>query len=132
MSLLQLKRDYHLYGRVVKGKQLGRTIGFPTANVEIDTEMSLENGVYGVYVYRQNKRYFGVMNVGKRPTFNDGEHKTYEVHILDFQDDIYDENLTVEIMFHIRPERKFQQLQDLIQQLHLDVFHARKKFRYFY
>lgn len=128
-ALTKLQEKQQLYGCVIKGKQLGRTIGFPTANVNVEVEVSLNNGVYGVRIYRQNKVYFGVMNVGKRPTFDDGEHMTYEVHILDFHHDIYDEQILVEIMFYIRPEQKFNQLKDLIQQLHADVFHARKQFR---
>lgn len=129
MNSLQLKEDRFLFGQVVKGKQLGRTIGFPTANLEVDVGTFLENGVYGVYVFIQGKRYLGVMNIGKRPTFNDGDHNTYEVYILDFNDNIYQEKLTIEIKFYIRPEQKFNQLQDLVQQLQADVFRARKQFR---
>lgn len=129
MSLVQLKEDRYLYGQVVKGKQIGRTIGFPTANIEVEVGIPLQRGVYGVYVYHHKKRHVGVMNVGKRPTFDDGEHQTYEVHILDFSDDIYSEMLTIEVLFYIRPEQKFNQLTDLIQQLHADVFRARKQFR---
>lgn len=129
MSISQLKEAPYLYGRVVKGKQLGRKIGFPTANLQLNEGAPLENGVYAVYVYYKQQRHFGVMNVGNRPTFDDGEHQTYEVHILDFHENIYDELLTVEIMFYLRPEQKFQQLKDLIQQLHADVFRARRQFR---
>ena len=127
-SLQQLEDERFLIGQVVKGKQLGRTIGFPTANLEVNVGTYLENGVYGLYVFIQGKRYFGVMNIGKRPTFNDGEHSTYEVYILDFNENIYQEMLTIEIKFYIRPEQKFNQLQDLVQQLRADVFHARKQF----
>lgn len=92
-------------GRVEKGKQLGRTLGFPTANLNLIAGFSVENGVYGVYIYHNSKKYIGILNVGKRPTFNDGEHKSYEVHILDFDGWIYDEYLTMEIMFYIRGEK---------------------------
>ena len=113
-------------GKVEKGKQLGRTIGFPTANLNLVAGFRVENGVYGVYVYHNSKKYLGILNVGKRPTFKDGEHKTYEVHILDFHEWIYDEYLTIEISFYIRDERKFDQLQDLISQLQADEFFARE------
>lgn len=131
-SLVQLKAEQIFYGQVVKGKQLGRTIGFPTANVQLETNVFLEKGVYGVFVYHENKRYVGVMNVGNRPTFNDGHHETYEVHILDFNDDIYHQQLSVDIKFYIRPEKKFQQLTDLMQQIQADVFRTRKLFRSIY
>lgn len=113
-------------GRVEKGKQLGRTLGFPTANLNLIAGFSVENGVYGVYIYHNSKKYIGILNVGKRPTFNDGEHKSYEVHILDFDEWIYDEYLTMEIMIYIRGEQKFDQLQDLIGQLQADEDYARK------
>lgn len=113
-------------GRVEKGKQLGRTLGFPTANLNLVAGFSVENGVYGVYIYHNSKKYIGILNVGKRPTFNDGEHKSYEVHILDFEGWIYDEYLTMEIMIYIRGEQKFDQLQDLIGQLQADEDYARK------
>jgi len=113
-------------GRVEKGKQLGRTLGFPTANLNLVAGFSVENGVYGVYIYHNSKKYIGILNVGKRPTFNDGEHKSYEVHILDFDEWIYDEYLTMEIMIYIRGEQKFDQLQDLIGQLQADEDYARK------
>ena len=130
MNSLQLKEEnLFLIGKVVKGKQIGRTIGFPTANLEVEVGASLKNGVYGVYVYDQKKRYFGVMNVGKRPTFDDGEHNTFEVHILDFGEDIYQEKLRIEVKFYIRSEQKFNTLQDLVKQLHADIFRARKQFR---
>lgn len=113
-------------GKVEKGKRLGRKIGFPTANLKLVEGFSIEHGVYGVYVYHNAKKYLGILNVGKRPTFNDGEHKTYEVHILDFNFWIYDEYLTIEICFYIRNEQKFDQLQDLIAQLQADESFARQ------
>lgn len=127
-TLLQLNNPI-LLGRVEKGKQLGRTIGFPTANLKLYDDVELKNGVYGVYVYHYVNKYLGILNVGNRPTFNDGDNKTFEVHILDFHQHIYDENLTVELLFYIRNEIKFPHVQDLIRQIHEDAFYARKKFR---
>jgi riboflavin kinase len=108
-------------GIVVQGKQLGRTIGFPTANIEPYKRINLPKGVYGVYVYHREVRYSGVMNVGERPSFDDGNHLTYEVHVLDFNGDLYEEELTVEIAFFVRNEEKFSTLTHLIKQLTIDV-----------
>lgn len=130
MNTLQVPNNRLVIGRVEKGKQLGRTIGFPTANLKMYENVELANGVYGVYVYHYLNRYLGILNVGNRPTFNDGDHKTFEVHILDFTRNIYDENITVELMFHIRNEKKFNQVEYLIKQLHEDAFFARKKFHH--
>ncbi|RHW36787.1 hypothetical protein D1B33_10375 [Lysinibacillus yapensis] len=127
-AISQLKNPL-VVGRVVKGKQLGRTIGFPTANLHLLAGFSLEIGVYGVSIYHNSSNYIGILNVGKRPTFNDGNHQTVEVHILEFNQLIYDEYLTIEVKFFIRNEMKFSHLQDLIAQLKADAFYARKKFR---
>lgn len=126
--MLSLKNtQYNLItGIVVQGKQLGRTIGFPTANINPSKIMnaSLRKGVYGVYVYYGNEQYIGVMNVGERPSFDDGNHLTYEVHILDFNDNLYGRELIVETAIFIREEQRFPSLSDLIQQLHKDVHYA--------
>lgn len=127
MNVVRLHKEQFLSGVVVKGKQLGRTIGFPTANIDVHGAINYENGAYGVFVYYRGKRYQSVMNIGERPTFNDGVHRTYEVHILDFNEDLYGQELTVEVMFYIRPEQKFGDLKALIQQLHADVFYTRKQ-----
>ena len=115
-------------GRVEQGKQLGRTIGFPTANLAILPEFLPAQGVYGVYVYRGYRQCLGVMNIGSRPTFRDGEHQTIEVHILDFDEYIYGETLVIEVLFPIRAERKFSGLAALTTQLQKDVDFARKAF----
>lgn len=115
-------------GHVGQGKQLGRTIGFPTANVAVLPEFIPAQGVYGVYVYRGYRQYLGVMNIGHRPTFQDGEHQTVEVHLLDFDESIYGEMLVIEVLFPIRPERKFTGLAALTLQLQKDVDFARAAF----
>lgn len=127
MNVVCLQEEEYISGIVVLGKQLGRTIGFPTANIEVSKASNYENGAYGVYVYYHGKRYQGVMNIGERPTFDDGVHRTYEVHILDFNENLYNQEVTVEVMFYIRPEKKFESLKALVQQLHADVFYARKQ-----
>ena len=115
-------------GCVEQGKQLGRTIGFPTANLTVVSEILPAQGVYGVYVYRGGRQHLGVMNIGHRPTFQDGEHQTIEVHILDFDESIYGEILVIEVLFPIRTERKFSSLVALTAQLQKDVVFARTAF----
>jgi riboflavin kinase len=111
-------------GTVVKGHQIGRTLGFPTANLVIHQSIkdNLKKGVYGVKVYHDQKNYYGLMNVGVRPTFKEGSSTvSYEVHILNFHKEIYGELLQVDILFFIREEQAFHSKDQLIQQLNLDV-----------
>ncbi len=121
-----LGRYYSFQGLVKKGRQLGRTIGFPTANVNVSKKYKLipELGVYAVKVILRNKIFKGVMNIGNRPTV-DGIGITQEVHILDFEDDIYGENLKVEVVDFIRPEMKFDGVNELIEQIKLDCEKAK-------
>ena len=107
-------------GRVGQGKQIGRTLGFPTANVAILPEFLPVQGVYGVYVYRGNRQYLGVMNIGYRPTINNGTDLSIEVHILDFQGDIYHQKMRIEFIDFLRPEEKFNSVDELILQMQKD------------
>ena len=127
VALRQMVAQY-IEGTVESGKQLGRTIGFPTANIRLAEAYALEKGVYGVYVFIHGKRYMGVMNVGNRPTFKDGHHVTVEVHILNFNEMIYGEHIVVEPMFPIRLEKKFSGVQALIEELKKDVQYAIRRF----
>lgn len=126
MTITLQKGIRFLSGKVKKGKQLGRKIGFPTANLEVPLESLPPHGVYGVYVYRGNQQYLGIMNVGKRPTIQDENHETIEVYILKFNESIYDETLVIEILFRIRNERKFSNLKELSKQLKKDVEFTKK------
>lgn len=116
-----LGRKYSFTGIVVKGRQLGRTIGFPTANVQVSQFYKLipANGVYAVRTFFRNQRHNGMMNIGTRPTV-DGIGRTQEVNIFDFDDDIYGETVTVEIVDYIRPEQKFNGLDELKAQILAD------------
>ncbi|PLK43775.1 bifunctional riboflavin kinase/FAD synthetase [Emticicia sp. TH156] len=116
-----LGRPYTFSGIVVKGRQLGRTIGFPTANVQVAESYKLipANGVYAVKALVRGQWLNGIMNIGNRPTV-DGIGRTQEVYILDFSDDIYGENITVELVDYIRPERKFNGLDELKSQITKD------------
>lgn len=116
-----LGRNYVLSGIVVKGKQLGRTIGFPTANVQTNDENKLipHTGVYAVKVKYNSATYGGMLNIGFRPTV-DGTHQTTEVNIFDFDNEIYGENLTIEFIEKIRNEQKFNGLEELKAQIAKD------------
>jgi len=116
-----LGRPFHVDGEVVYGDQRGRTIGFPTANLAVWDELVLpENGVYGTYAWVGDRRYTAATNVGVRPTVN-GRGVTVEAHLLDFTGDLYGQNLRVEFMHHIRPEKKFSGLPELTAQIQTDV-----------
>jgi riboflavin kinase / FMN adenylyltransferase len=116
-----LGRNYSLSGLVVKGKQLGRTIGFPTANIQVREIAKLipSDGVYAVKVYYKNEDFGGMLNIGNRPTV-DGTYQTVEVNIFDFDQEIYGENLTVEFLQKIRNEQKFNGLDELKAQIAKD------------
>jgi len=116
-----LGRPYQLSGKVVKGDQMGRTIGFPTANLELLEPLKLvpANGVYIVQAEVEQETYQGMMNIGYRPTVN-GLGLRLEVHLLDVSLDLYDKNLTVRFLSSIRSEEKFPSLEALKTQLSKD------------
>lgn len=112
---------YFLTGTVVKGKQLGRTIGFPTANIELEEEYKLvpKNGVYVVTAEIDGKTIFGMLNIGFNPTF-EGKNKTIEVHLFDFNSTIYNRQIRVTFLHRIRSEEKFESVEFLKIQLEKD------------
>ncbi len=110
-------------GEVVKGNQIGRKLGFPTANLDLQSDVNFPmlNGVYSVIVHYNGQEFYGVMNIGIKPTFEDiSRVKTFEVYILNFNQDIYGEILKVEICSFIRSERKFKSIEALKKQMHQD------------
>lgn len=113
--------NYSFSGKVVKGNQIGRTIGFPTANIQIDEKYKLlpKNGVYIVQSTINTIPVNGMMNIGNRPTV-DGKIRTIEVYFLNFNSDIYDQNIRVEIIDFIRDEIKFESLNQLKNQIDKD------------
>tara|TARA_B110000977_G_scaffold136191_1_gene173100 strand:+ start:851 stop:1768 length:918 start_codon:yes stop_codon:yes gene_type:complete len=116
-----LTHDFNLSGIVVTGNHIGRKIGFPTANLQVLDQHKLipANGVYSVTVLVHEQKYKGMLNIGLRPTI-DGEEKTIEVHILDFEANIYGEEITLTFEDWIRDEKKFESLDALKAQLELD------------
>lgn len=121
---------YRLQGSVVAGQQMGRTLGFPTANLQILPEKFLPcHGVYAVWVSSLavpglETPWAGVMNIGDRPTVN-GQSVTIEVHLLDWQGDLYGKGLTVELVEFLRPQQKFDGLEALRAQIGRDCDRAR-------
>jgi riboflavin kinase/FMN adenylyltransferase len=112
---------YSLTGIVTKGKQLGRTIGFPTANLVLEENFKLipKNGVYIVKSILNSKTVFGMMNIGFNPTV-EGKHQTIEIHYFDFNEDLYHQKITVSILERIRAEEKFGSVALLKAQLEKD------------
>lgn len=117
-----LSYPYSLKGKIVKGHQVGRTIGFPTANLSVEDSRKIlpGNGVYAVWAVLSGKRYKGMLSIGNRPTLDDGNNQSIEVYLLDFSGDLYGEEIEVSFVFKIRDNRKFPSLLDLKSQLEQD------------
>lgn len=115
---LYLGRPYELNGLVVKGQQIGRSIGFPTANIHVPNDYKLipKDGVYAVEAKVEDQLYKAMLNIGNRPTV-DGTKKTVETHLFDFQGDLYNKLITVYFRDFIREEQKFDGLEALKKQL---------------
>ena len=113
--------DYFLTGSIVKGKQLGRTIGFPTANLKTEENYKLipQNGVYIVKSIIDGITVFGMMNIGFNPTV-DGQKQTIEIHYFDFNADLYNQKISVSILQRISSEQKFESVEHLKEQLEKD------------
>ena len=116
-----LGQCYSLSGRVVKGDQIGRQLGYPTANIEIDSLHKLipADGIYAVYVHHADAVYKGALYIGNRPTV-DGTKKVIEVNIFNFNREIYGESLTVEFHKFMRGDQKFDSLDELKTQIDID------------
>lgn len=117
-----LGETFRISGTVVHGNALGRKIGYPTANIEVNSPLKLipGNGVYSVLILIENSQFNGMMNIGVRPTVGGELKRTVEVHIFDFDRDIYGKDLTVCFLSKWRDERKFPSLEDLKAQLKKD------------
>jgi riboflavin kinase / FMN adenylyltransferase len=122
--------QYQIQGKVVAGNQLGRTIGFPTANIEPTTSSKLipGDGVYAVEFRVNERTYLGMMNIGIRPTVSNSTHRVIEVHVLDFNADIYDESVRITVCKRIRGEQVFSGLEALTEQLKKDEVDSRRFF----
>ncbi len=116
-----LNRPFSLSGKVIKGEQIGRKIGFPTANIFLDNEKKIlpKKGVYFVGVLWNKRRFFGMMNIGNKPTLKN-RGLSVEVHIFNFNNDIYEETITIEFYEFIREEKSFSSLELLKSHLEKD------------
>lgn len=119
---------YPFNGKVIKGRQFGRKIEFPTANLEIvpDRKLIPANGVYAVNVIVENAIFNGMMNIGFRPTVTDEKVRTIEVHIFDFDNDLYEKEIKVRMITRIRDEIRFNGIDELREQLKKDKLEALK------
>lgn len=104
---------------VIHGFRNGSKFGFPTANLQLDTPIDIENGVYAARVFVDEREYKGMLYVGTRPTLGLTE-KTYEVHLLHFSGNLYGKTLSFEIVQFLRPEQKFESVEALVEQLRRD------------
>lgn len=118
-----------LSGEVVEGEKRGRVLGFPTANLCLSESLIVPpNGVYVVKVIIDGLSYWGVANVGKKPTFHGEENiANLEVHILDFKGDLYGKNIRVHFLEYLRGEKKFSKISELVEQIEEDIDKARKR-----
>ena len=124
-----LGRHYRIVGHVVSGRQQGRTIGFPTANIALEDEYAVPSrGVYAVLVRLNGKQYQGMCNIGHNPTFNYNEQMTIEVNIFDFNEQIYGECIELMFVTFIRQEQRFSGVEALISQLKADKIEIQQFF----
>ena len=127
LAAIYLGYDYSLTGIVCRGKQLGRTIGYPTANIQIDQSYKLIplNGVYVAKSIVNNTIVYGMMNIGTRPTI-EGTTQTIEINFFDFEQDLYNQKITVSLLKRMRSEQKFESVDGLKTQLGVDKITAQK------
>lgn len=117
-----LNANYSICEKVVHGKAFGRTIGIPTINQNITTKkLLLKSGIYGTICTVDEAQYYGVTNIGFRPTIDNKGHKNVETYIIDFNDNCYDKDVKVEFVFRIRDEMRFNSVETLKQQIFKDI-----------
>ena len=123
-----LNRKWSIVGKVVKGRKMGKKIGFPTCNININDYVIAKTGVYAVKIYRQNNNFSlkGIANLGYRPTFNQ-KKILLEVYIFNFSGNLYNKQLTIDFINFIRKEKKFKNIKQLKKQINLDLKIAKKK-----
>lgn len=120
-----LGRPHRLDGIVVRGDQLGRTLGFPTANLACDTPLVPKNGIYASWAYLQGARHAAVTAIGTRPTF-DGQDRRIETYVFDFDGDLYGQPFSVDLIAHLRDELRFDGIAPLVAQMHRDCEASRR------
>ena len=124
-----LGRNFKLRGTVISGDRRGRTLGFPTANLDVSKEMAVPgNAIYATWAYVDKIRYMSSTSIGTRPTFGRNE-KTIEAYLIDFEGDLYGEELCLEFVERLRPEEKYSDIQELLLQIERDVTNSKKILR---
>lgn len=119
-------RSPRITGKVVAGDQRGRTLGYPTANIQVEEDLLIpKNGVYAVSADIGGRQYGGMMNIGLRPTFLQSKERSVEVHLLDYKGDLYGRQLTVNLEARLRQEKKFKGSEEIVDQLKKDEQQAR-------
>jgi riboflavin kinase/FMN adenylyltransferase len=113
-------------GRVRSGSQIGRQIGYPTANIAVPEDFDIASGVYAATVEYGGREYSAIANLGVRPTVSDGGMRTLEVQLLGFSGDLYGQELAVELGEFIRPERKFSSTEELRAQIEKDLLKIKR------
>ena len=117
---------YHIYGVIEHGNKVGRTLGFPTANISFENIILPKTGVYFVTITIDNITHVGIANIGYNPTINESKTEKLEVYILDFDEEIYDKHVLVTFYERIRDEKKFASKEELILKMQEDKKHAKK------
>lgn len=115
-----------LTGTVVHGKGLGKTVGMPTANLAVSEQQLPAAGVYATRIYIGDEAYMSVTNIGTRPSVDDETYTTIETFILDFEGNLYGETVTLDVMEYLRPVMKFNNLDEVSEQVQKDIERARK------
>lgn len=124
-----LDRPYSITGIVAKGKQLGRTLDIPTINIyPRESKLLPPNGVYASVTLIDGKKYYGVTNLGTRPTVSDSQEVSVETNVFDFDREIYGEKVEVQLLHFLRPEMKFENIDGLKKQMELDTQFAKDMF----
>ncbi|MFN2542149.1 MAG: bifunctional riboflavin kinase/FAD synthetase [Chthoniobacterales bacterium] len=121
-----LGREYTILGTVTHGDDLGKKIGFPTANLSAHSEQFPPDGVYFAEAWLEGVKYHGVVNLGCRPTVSSDKNRVLEIHLFDFNRDIYGHELEVRFVRYLRPEKKFENVEALQRQIAADVQQARE------
>ena len=123
-----LGREYELSGLVVKGKKLGSKIGFPTANLQLNNDLYLPKfGVYEISCIVNGNLFKGILNIGITPTVLNSKKVKIEAHLFNFNENIYDKNIVIQLKKFIREEIKFNSIDDLIKQINIDISSVKKK-----
>ncbi len=117
-----LGRNFSIQGIVAQGQKRGRELGFPTANLEVDSDLIIpSDGIYATWAHVESGSYMAATSIGLRPTFDDGENRTIEAFLLDFSEDLYGQTLRLEFVQRLRGEEKYDTIEALLEQIEKDV-----------